>query len=83
MAFLHLIDAGKEVFYWKGKAECDFLVRSGKSPGEAIQVCHTLTEEIKDREMKGLLEAMEKFKLKSGLVLTESYEGKKSTRGSL
>jgi predicted AAA+ superfamily ATPase len=81
VAFLHLTQAGKEVFYWKGKAECDFLVRSGRSPGEAIQVCHTLTEEVKDRELKGLLEAMEKFKLETGLVITESYEGQEKHKG--
>ncbi|MEW6410830.1 MAG: ATP-binding protein [Nitrospirota bacterium] len=81
VVFLHLIQQGKEVFYWKNKAECDFLVRTGRGPSEAIQVCHTLTEETKNRELRGVLEAMENFRLKSGFVITEDYEGQEQYKG--
>jgi len=81
VVFLHLVQQGKEVFYWKNRNECDFLVRATRGPGEAIQVSHTMTEEVRDRELKGLLEAMEKFEIKSGLVVTGDYEARKRHRG--
>ena len=41
---------------------------------KAIQVCYDLNEDNKEREVSGLSEAMEKFKLNEGLVLTNSQE---------
>ena len=41
---------------------------------KAIQSCYILDEKNKDREIQGLLEAMEKFKLKEGLILTAEQE---------
>ena len=79
--FLHLTQQGKEVFYWKNKTECDFLIRTARGPEEAIQVCHSLTEENKEREIKGLLEAITEFNLKSGLVITDDYEGQERHKG--
>jgi len=64
----------KEIFYFKGRGECDFLVKEGMEITEAIQVCHSLNEENKARELGGLIEAMEKFKLNEGLILTYADE---------
>jgi predicted AAA+ superfamily ATPase len=61
---------GKEVFYHSDKNECDFVIREGNKITEAIQVCYNLTEDNKGRETKGLIEVMERFKLKEGLILT-------------
>jgi len=61
---------GKEVFYHSDKNECDFVIREGNKIAEAIQVCYNLTEDNKGRETKGLIEVMERFKLKEGLILT-------------
>ena len=41
---------------------------------QAIQVCFDLNEGNKEREIFGLREAMEKFKLKTGLILTSNQE---------
>ncbi|MFH1545588.1 MAG: ATP-binding protein [archaeon] len=65
---------GKEFYYYKGKtssAECDFILPKEK---HAIQVCYNLNENNKERETKGLLEAMEKTKAKKGLILTLDQE---------
>ena len=73
----------KEVFYYADKNECDFVIRKSNVITEAIQVCYNLTVENKDREINGLLEAMKKFKLDEGLILTYNQtdefniEGKK------
>jgi len=63
---------GKEVYYWKDKYECDFLVKEGAKITQAFQVSFEL--ENKEREVNGLLEALNAFKLKEGLVLTEDFE---------
>jgi len=63
-----------EVFYYFDKKECDFLIVKNKEIKQAIQVCYELNEENREREMGGLSEAMNKFKLKEGLILTNSQE---------
>jgi len=62
------------VFYYAGKKECDFLVIKNKEVKKAVQVCYELNEDNREREIEGLTEAMEKFKLKEGLLLTNSQE---------
>jgi hypothetical protein len=41
---------------------------------KAIQVCYDLNRENKEREIKGLLESLNKFKLKEGLIITFDQE---------
>ncbi len=72
--FLHLPNKTDEVYYYKGKNECDFILKKGKTVHQAIQVCYSITKENKEREVNGLLEAMQEFKLKNGLIITEDFE---------
>jgi len=37
---------------------------------EAIQVCYRLNEENNDREINGLVDALEKLNLRQGIILT-------------
>lgn len=39
-----------------------------------MQVCYDLTSENKDRELKGLVSAMKKFKVKEGYVVTKTQK---------
>ncbi|MEW5896585.1 MAG: ATP-binding protein [Nanoarchaeota archaeon] len=79
--FLKLAKEGQEeVFYWKNKKECDFVIKKGRSIKNLIQVSYKLAEN-KEREVNGLLEAMENFKLKEGLVITEDYEAEEKIKG--
>lgn len=71
--FNALTNRGK-IFYYSGIKECDFLVTTNNLVTEAVQVCWNITETNRDRELNGLLEAMEKFKLKKGLILTNDQE---------
>ncbi len=42
----------------------------------AIQVCWDISQpEVKEREVEGLLCALNEFNLESGLIKTEDYEG--------
>lgn len=72
--FIELKRRKKQVYYHADKKECDFVLREGINIKEAIQVCYELTNENKQREIDGLLEAMEKFSLKEGLILTNDHQ---------
>jgi uncharacterized protein len=50
--YLHLRRAGKQVFYLKGRNECDFLVKEKNAITQAIQVCYQLTEGNKNVNSK-------------------------------
>ena len=74
VVFLHLKRLNKEIYFHKEKYECDFVIRKGIPIVEAIQVTYNL-QENKDREINGLLEALQMYKLKEGLLLTSDHEG--------
>lgn len=74
VVFIELKRRKKEIYYYADKNECDFVLRQGIKITEAVQVCYELNEEDKEREINGLLEALEKFKLKEGLILTYDQE---------
>jgi predicted AAA+ superfamily ATPase len=63
------------VFYFKHKGECDFIVFDRDQPIMAIQVCYDMSKgDTGNRELKGLLEAMNYFNLNSGLIITMYQE---------
>lgn len=81
--YVSLRAAGRQIFYFQEKGECDFVIKERNKIVTAIQVCFELTQDNKDREVNGLLEALTKFNLKDGFILTYrqdddfSIEGKK------
>ncbi len=85
VVFLELYRRGEEVYYHKGKYECDFVVKRGETIAQAFQVCYSLTEHNRVREIAGMLEAMHEFKLSEGTIITDEMEtvemhGEKSIR---
>ncbi len=72
--FLDLRRSGKEIFYFKGKKECDFVIKCKNKVTEAIQVCYDLNEDNKGREIEGLMEALTTLGLSQGLILTSDQE---------
>jgi predicted AAA+ superfamily ATPase len=66
---LDLVRRGVDVFYHKGKGECDFVIREGIDITAAIQVCWELTHENFDREVFGLTEAINTYKLATGQLI--------------
>ncbi len=81
MVFISLKSKQKDLFYFKEKNECDFLVRNGSSITEAYQVCYLLDDFNQEREIKGLIEALEKFNLKEGKILTLNQSDKLKIKG--
>lgn len=75
MVFIELKRRNHEIYYHRDKFECDFLIKEGLEIVSAIQVTKSLDDdETKKREIKGLIEALEKYKLNQGLILTEDEE---------
>jgi predicted AAA+ superfamily ATPase len=79
--FVELRRRGKEVYYFSGRNECDFLVKENLDITEAIQVTAELNTRNFDRKMGGLTEAMQKFNIPKGtlIVLQESVLTKRQT----
>ena len=63
-----------ECFYFKGRRECDFIIKEGTKPKAAIQVCWKLTPKNETRELRGLREAMNAFAIEEGFILTNDEE---------
>ena len=83
MVFLELKRRRKEIYYYSDKKECDFVIKHETANiKEAIQVCYELTADNKEREIQGLTEAMNKFKLKEGLILTYDQEEEIKLKGN-
>ncbi|MBI4451757.1 ATP-binding protein [Candidatus Woesearchaeota archaeon] len=70
-----------DVFYYANRNECDFILAEDRRVKEAVQVCWNLTQTNKERELGGLLEAMDRFKLKRGMILTNDQEEDIEVRG--
>ncbi len=68
--FLLLRRKNRNIFYYKGKGECDFVVWNAGTITAAIQVTYELNEDNRRREIGGLVEAMDKFNLASGTIVT-------------
>ena len=68
--FIELKRKGNEIYYYANENECDFIIKNGTKIIQAIQVSYTLDNSNKERELDGLLDAMDAFKLKEGIILT-------------
>lgn len=74
IVFLHLKKQNKEIYFHKEKYECDFVIREGSRIAEAIQVTYEINDNNKEREVNGLVEALDTYKLNKGIVLTFDTE---------
>ena len=70
MVFIHIKRLGKEIFYFRQKGECDFIVTKNKKVEMAIQVCFDLNSDNFRREVNGLTEALNELGLSEGYILT-------------
>lgn len=68
--FLYLRAVGKDIYYFKETKECDFVVFEKGQVQQIIQVCYQVNDDNFDREYNGLLEAMQFFEKKEGIIIT-------------
>lgn len=71
IVFWELRRRQKTIYYYNenGK-ECDFVLGDGAKPQEMIQVCYELNHDNEKREIDGLLDAMNYFKINTGYIIT-------------
>jgi hypothetical protein len=75
IVFLHLKTQSQEIYFHKIKKECDFVIRKNNQITQVIQVTLNLNDEkVKKREIEGLIEAMNAYDLKEGLIITENEQ---------
>jgi len=71
IVFWELRRQGKEMFYYNehGK-ECDFVVCKNNIPQQVLQVCYNLNHDNEQREINGLIDAMNFFSFSEGIIVT-------------
>ncbi|MEW6104517.1 MAG: ATP-binding protein [bacterium] len=75
--FLHLLQQGGELYYYKTKnnLEVDFLLKDFSDKIMPIQVTWSLeSKKTKNRELGSLISALDELKCKEGLILTYDEE---------
>jgi len=78
---IELFRRGIEMYYFKNKKECDFIIKQGQRPTHAIQVCWELTNRNEKREIAGLRDACNTLGLNSGIILTYAQEEEREKDG--
>jgi predicted AAA+ superfamily ATPase len=83
IVYIELRRRGKEVYYFKEQKEVDFVITELGKPVELIQVANSNLdhEKTKQREISALLEGLKSLGLKSGKILTSSYEHEEHIEG--
>ncbi len=81
MALLEFVKSGYEVFYFKEKFECDFIVKKENyfHPFQVSWV--TENDKTREREVRGLVEACLKLNMKEGTILTFDQKGELKQQG--
>ncbi|AKB81059.1 hypothetical protein MSBR3_0481 [Methanosarcina barkeri 3] len=77
LVFLELLRREKQVFYFQNKRECDFVIkeRDSQKVSAAIQISVCFGNPVvREREILGLMEALDEYDLEQGLVLTMDDE---------
>ncbi len=69
--YLELKRKELELFYFnENHHECDFILCKQNKPIDAVQVCEKITAENEEREVAGLLEALDYLNLEKGTIIT-------------
>lgn len=74
IVYLHLRNKGYNLFYFREKRECDFLVFEGKQVRYVLQVCEEVNNDNLKRETEGLVEALQLLKFKEGTIVTKKQK---------
>ncbi len=76
LVYMTLNKQKREIYYHKGRYECDFLIKDNLNITGAIQVTLSIDDEkTKKRELRELKEAMIAHNLREGLIITEKESG--------
>ena len=74
LVLIELKRKNKVVYFHKDKKECDFIIRDKNKITQAVQVTFNIDEKNRDREVLGLLDALKKYDLREGLIITDNQQ---------
>jgi len=81
VVFLELKRRGYEIYYYTAENECDFLIKESSGDLSAIQVAWEVTDENRQREYGGLVEACKLLKKPAGTIITLDQDLKEKIGG--
>jgi predicted AAA+ superfamily ATPase len=70
MIYLSLRQKFNNLYYFREKGECDFVIKEKNTVTRVMQACYELNADNLKRELNGLKEAMDFFDLKEGTIVT-------------
>jgi len=70
MIYLSLRRKFTDLYYFREKGECDFVVKEKDKVTQVVQSCYELNSDNLQRELNGLKEAMDFFGLQEGTIVT-------------
>ncbi|MEM2948267.1 MAG: ATP-binding protein [Candidatus Anstonellales archaeon] len=74
IVYSHLRRNKKEIYYWRGKGEVDFVVKDTT----LLPINVTYAEKSPEREEAAILEFFDRFKAKEGIIVSDSEEREKN-----
>ena len=81
LIYLHLRRKSEEIYYFSEKGECDFIVFQKGQINHCVQVCYDLNNDNLQREINGLIEALDFFNLSEGTIVTFNQKDKIEQNG--
>lgn len=72
LVYIELKRRGENLYYFKDKSECDFLIQEKNNIVQALQVTQKIDKTNEKREYDGLINALDRLNMKNGLILTEN-----------
>ena len=81
LVYIYLRRSYSEIYYFKEKQECDFVVSEKGRITQLVQVCSELDDLNWEREYEGLVAAMQYFKLKQATIVTLTQSDTISDKG--
>jgi predicted AAA+ superfamily ATPase len=72
MVYMQLRRRTREIYYFSEKNECDFVVFERNKISGIYQVCWQLDQNNLDRELAGIISAMDFFGVKKGTVISHN-----------
>jgi predicted AAA+ superfamily ATPase len=83
LIYLHLRRRYTEIYYFSEKGECDFVIFKRSVFQQAIQVCYVLNQDNLNRELQGILEALEFFGAERGQLITLNQSDRFEMNGKI
>lgn len=81
LVFVSLRRKYDQIFYYLNKNECDFVVKRGSKIEACFQVCYTLNNSNKQRELQGVVACANELGLKKAFIITLEQEDKLKQEG--